>query len=327
MLQIQKLLINYNSSARSESAKYIIVHDVGGISTAKNNRDYFAGGNRNASADFFVDSNNIIQAIDYHTRYSWAVGDGRGERGKTNGNTVNIEMCLENDHMPSDQTVQNTLDLVKYLMIELGISIDNCQRHFDCSGKNCPGSFSSNNWGKWYEFKARLAGTPITIVAGKTPNTSPVVSRSDETPIQAPLNFPYANNAKIINDSLYIRDANGVKQAGHYVSNGDDVTILDVSGSKQLVLLAYPTQDGVKTGYVTNATNCIQYYFQGQWKNGSTTELVYEENGNRLGSLNPRESATPLYKRNGKLHVVYATAKGSNTKSGYVIWNGGFNKF
>ncbi|HEY8804742.1 MAG TPA: N-acetylmuramoyl-L-alanine amidase [Clostridium sp.] len=323
MLQIQKLLINYNSSARSESAKYIIVHDVGGISTAKNNRDYFAGGNRNASADFFVDSNNIIQAIDYHTRYSWAVGDGRGERGKTNGNTVNIEMCLENDHMPSDQTVQNTLDLVKYLMIELGISIDYCQRHFDCSGKNCPGSFSSNNWEKWYEFKARLAGSPITIVAGKTPNVAPVVSRSDETPTQAPLNFSYPNNAKVVGTDLYIRDANGIKQAGHYVSNNDVVTVLDVGYTSGLVKLEYPTSKGVASGFVRN-TNIV-YLSQGTWHNGSTGENIYQEaNKNlKIGSLSPRESATPLYKKNGFVHLVYNTDKGLNSKSGYSAYMGG----
>jgi len=156
MLPIQKLLINYNHSARNESPKYIVIHDVGTVSTAKNNRDYFAGGNRQTSADFFVDSTNIIQIIDYHTRYSWAIGDGAGKYGKTNGNTISIEMCLESNYTPSEQTIQNTLDLTKYLMNEFGLPEDKVIRHYDCSLKQCPKSFSANNWTKWFEFKKRL---------------------------------------------------------------------------------------------------------------------------------------------------------------------------
>lgn len=158
MLSIQKQLINYNFSKRNGGIKYIVVHDVGAVSSAQNNRDYFAGGNRNASADFFVDSNNIIQIIDYHNNYSWAVGDGRGRNGITNGNSVSIEMCLESNMQPSQKTIQNTLDLVKYLMNELNVPIDRVVTHNMASGKNCPQSFSANNWAKWHEFKAGLAG-------------------------------------------------------------------------------------------------------------------------------------------------------------------------
>ena len=313
MLPIQKLLINYNHSARSEKAKYIIIHDVGGVSTARNNRDYFAGGNRNASADFFVDSNNIIQIIDYHNRYSWSIGDGRGKYGKFNGNVVSIEMCLENNRMASDQTVQNTLDLTRYLMNELGIPIENIQRHYDCSFKACPNCFSANNWAKWYEFKARLAGVPI-----------PTQPSSDPTPVQSSLNFTYPNNAKVVGTDLYVRDASGNVLAGRYVSNGDNITVLDVSGSKQIVFVEYPTQSGVRNGFISNTSNII-YTYQSQYHNGSTSEIVYDENGSVLGSLDTRESATPLYKKNGMLHVVYDTAKGKNTKSGFVKYFAGVN--
>ena len=58
------------------------------------------------------------------------------------------------------------------------------------------------------------------------------------------------------------------------------------------------------------------------WHNGSTPEEVLDENGGHLGSLDPYESATPLYKKNGMTHVVYNTSKGPNTKSGYVKYEG-----
>ncbi|WP_279510515.1 SH3 domain-containing protein, partial [Clostridium perfringens] len=73
---------------------------------------------------------------------------------------------------------------------------------------------------------------------------------------------------------------------------------------------------------VTNATNLIRYFKQGEWLNGSTTEPVLDENGGSLGSLSPYEAATPLYKKNGMTHVVYDTSKGPNTKSGYVKFEG-----
>jgi len=312
MLPIQKLLINYNHSARSEQAKFIIIHDVGTVSTARNNRDYFAGGNRNASADFFVDSNNIIQIIDYHTRYSYAIGDGGGKYGKFNSNTVSIEMCLEINHMPSEQTVQNTLDLTKYLMNELGLSEDKVLRHKDCSDKLCPRSFSSNNWAKWFEFKARLSGTSI-----------PNQAQTNQNLITNKSNFSYANNAKAIAD-IPITNASGVKIARRYVSKNDNITVLDVSGSKQTCLIEYPTPSGVKQGCIPVSNNII-YTYQSQWVNGLTSETVYDENLSILGSLDPHESATPLYKKNGLLHVVYNTSKGKNSKSGYVKYFAGVN--
>lgn len=162
MLPIQKLYINYNFSNRSEKVKYLVIHDVGANSTAKNNRDYFNGGNRNASADFFIDSTNIIQTMDYNTHFSWAIGDGAGKYGKTNGNSVSIEMCLESNLKPSTATVNNTIDLVKYLMKALNISADNVVRHYDCSHKNCPGSFSANNWEEWTTFKKQLSNIVLT---------------------------------------------------------------------------------------------------------------------------------------------------------------------
>lgn len=157
---------------------------------------------------------------------------------------------------------------------------------------------------------------------GSAPSLAPV-----SVPSLATLKYTYPNNAKVIGDDLYIRDANGNKIPGRYVSKGDSITVLDVSGSRQLCLVEYPTPIGVKSGYVANVVSCIQYIYQDQWQNGSTNEAVLDENGASLGSLNPRESATPLYRKNGKLHVVYDTIKGANTKSGYVAWNGGFNKF
>jgi len=211
MLGIQKKLIGYNYSKRSIGAKYIVIHDVGSTgSTAQNNRDYFAGGNRQASADFFIDSNNIIQIIDYHTNYSWAIGDGAGRYGKTNSNSLSIEMCLESNGQPTEKTVQNTLDLTKYLMKELNIGIANVVRHYDCSHKACPGSFSANNWSKWNAFKTRLASTSSLISTATTDTFRVRLSWDDEkSQIGAFGQYQQAKDFANLHVGYYVYDNNG----------------------------------------------------------------------------------------------------------------------
>lgn len=158
MLYIQKQFISYNRSSRSTKPIYIVIHDTGDAgATAQNEHDYFSGGNRQSSADFFIDSNNIIQIIDTDNYYSWHCGDGGGAYGITNANSLGIEMCLGSDGNPTDATVTNTIDLVKYLMSKYGIGIDKVVRHYDASRKSCPGSVMSNSWAKWYTFKTRVS--------------------------------------------------------------------------------------------------------------------------------------------------------------------------
>ncbi|MGU8794095.1 SH3 domain-containing protein, partial [Clostridium perfringens] len=134
--------------------------------------------------------------------------------------------------------------------------------------------------------------------------------------------FTYENNAQVVGDELYLRDENGNIIPGRSVSDGDNITVLDVGYTKQLALVQYPAGKVVRQGYVTNATNLIKYFNQYSWHNGSTEEEVVDENGGHLGSLSPYEAATPLYKKNGMIHVVYDTSKGPNTKSGYVKFEG-----
>jgi len=156
MLPIQKLFINHNYSVRNAKIEYIIIHDVGASSTAKNNRDYFNVADRGASADFFVDSTNIIQLIDYNKNNSWAVGDGKNKYGINNKNSISIEMCLEANLRPSSATVTNTINLVQSLMLGLNLTQEKVLRHYDASKKLCPKSMSNNNWSLWLDFKKQL---------------------------------------------------------------------------------------------------------------------------------------------------------------------------
>ncbi|EGT3601887.1 bacteriocin, partial [Clostridium perfringens] len=95
--------------------------------------------------------------------------------------------------------------------------------------------------------------------------------------------FTYDNNAQVVGDELYLRDENGNIIPGRSVSDGDNITVLDVGYTKQLALVQYPAGDVVRQGYVTNDTNLIKYFNQSMWHNGSTEEEVFDENGGHLG--------------------------------------------
>lgn len=180
-----------------------------------------------------------------------------------------------------------------------------------------------------YQNNVNIAGIPVDrdVIHTSSCLWMPEQSTTQpSTPLQPALNFSYPNNAQVFGDDLYIRDENGNKIPGHYVTNGDHVTVLDVSYSKQLVLLEYPTSGGVRKGYVKNLPSLIKYHHESAWRNGSTSETVFEDEI-IIGLLSPWEKATPLYRRDGKLHVAYSTDKGPHTKSGYVAYNDGFSKF
>ena len=159
MLSIERKISSYNYSSRNgNSIKYITLHYTGNKGdTAKNNVDYFYGGDRSASAHYFVDDNSIWQSVeDYNS--AWAVGDGKGAYGITNQNSISIEMCCNSSGVISEKTETNALELVKYLMSKYNISISNIVRHYDASRKICP-NWSADNWSRWTTFKNKLNGT------------------------------------------------------------------------------------------------------------------------------------------------------------------------
>jgi N-acetylmuramoyl-L-alanine amidase len=166
-MRINKKQIAYNRTKRSQRPQYIVIHDTANKNKGANTDahfNYFNSGDRQASADFFVDDKQSLQVNDYHTYYTWHCGDGKGRNGITNANSIGIEICVNSDGN-YDVAFQNTVALTKHLMTELNISIDRVVRHYDASGKNCPTSMSKNNWALWDTFKAQLTlSTELTSV-------------------------------------------------------------------------------------------------------------------------------------------------------------------
>ena len=153
--------IAYNRSRRSAAIKYIVVHDTGNPdkgADAERHYQYFNGGNRDSSADVFVDDRQAIKVNDWNTYYTWHCGDGHGKYGITNANSVGVEMCVNSDG-DYDRAFERTVEVVKELMQTLGIDANHVVRHYDASRKDCPMSMSGNNWARWNEFKKRITET------------------------------------------------------------------------------------------------------------------------------------------------------------------------
>lgn len=176
MSKIVRMISIYNYGSRGgNSIKYIVLHYTGNKGdTAKDNGTYFCGGNRGASAHYFVDDNEIVQVVEEYNA-AWSVGDGKGKYNITNQNSISIEMCCNSDGKVSEKTEANALELVKSLMDKYNISINNVVRHYDASRKICP-NWSDDNWQRWSNFKSKLAGTTVnteivetTVVAETDP--------------------------------------------------------------------------------------------------------------------------------------------------------------
>ena len=161
MLKIQKKLSLINRTlANNRHIKYIVIHYVGSVSTAKNNVDYFYQLKRTGSAHYFVDDDEIWQCVD-DSNISWhcnTTGTYYHDECR-NKNSIGVEMCCKKDEQGNlyvtDQTMKNTQELVRYLMDMHGVKEENVIRHYDVTHKLCPAPLVADE-SKWNRFKKGL---------------------------------------------------------------------------------------------------------------------------------------------------------------------------
>lgn len=170
MLPINKkiTLVNFSNSSLTR-VKYIVIHFVGAVSTAKNNADYFYNKYVGASAHYFTDEKSIWQIVE-DKNDAWHVGIPKGSTYKhaycRNSNSIGIEMCVKKDSKGNwyfePETIKNTIELTSYLMKLYNIPIQNVVRHFDVTGKDCPSPFVKN-LSSWQSFKNELVEEEIDM--------------------------------------------------------------------------------------------------------------------------------------------------------------------
>ena len=164
--------VNYyrgNGNGGTKQNKYIVVHYVGAVSTAKNNADYFFSVNRQASANYFVDENEIYRVVK-DSDSAWHVGANQYYNDARNTNSIGIEMCCywNNGKLDvSEKVISNTIELVKDLMAKYNIPASHVARHYDVTRKNCPAPLVENP-ARWDDFKARLGGSSKPINNNKS---------------------------------------------------------------------------------------------------------------------------------------------------------------
>lgn len=149
---------NYREE-RSGEIEYIVIHYTGNNGdTAKSNAIFFANDKIGASAHFFVDENEVWQSVkDEDT--AWHCGTTKQFKHPAcrNYNSLGVELCSrlqDGKYFFKEETVNNAVNLVRFLMDKYNIEVDHVIRHFDVTGKYCPAPFIDE--GKWQEFLTRL---------------------------------------------------------------------------------------------------------------------------------------------------------------------------
>lgn len=164
---INEKLIRYNfvKGRGGNKVEWIVVHDTANTRAGANaeaHYKYFNGGNRSASAHYFVDDKQVLRIVkDGDT--AWHCGDnqkylnGGGTLKGTvkNSNSIGIEICINSDG-DYNKTVARTQELVIHLLKTYSLPLDRVIRHHDVSGKLCPGTMKANNWQAWRAFKTTL---------------------------------------------------------------------------------------------------------------------------------------------------------------------------
>lgn len=150
-------LTNHTRMSKRD-VEYIVMHYTGNSKdTAKNNANYFAGANREASAHFFVDNASIYQSVKLRDT-AWHCGTKKAyyHNNCRNNNSLSIEMCCTaGNYKISDVTQQNAAYLCAHLCQMIGISAEQVDtyvlRHYDVTHKKCPAQMVDEN--EWAGFK------------------------------------------------------------------------------------------------------------------------------------------------------------------------------
>lgn len=157
MVKINRKLtkVNYTPLTNKRNM-WIVIHYVGAVSSAKANANYFYSVNRKASANYFVDENEIWQVVD-DMDGAWHVGAYKYYNSCRNNNSIGIEMCCKYNGKWyfEDATVKNTIELTRYLMKKYNIPIERVCRHYDVTLKICPEPFVRDE-NAWKEFLKKI---------------------------------------------------------------------------------------------------------------------------------------------------------------------------
>lgn len=203
---------NNTTSYYNRPLDYIVVHYTAGTTSrtgsAYNTAVMFSNPSIYASADFIVDDTTAVQFNpDIRNVYCWHCGDNKNYNkgaslyGKCqNYNSIGIEVCSsnktgqmtqanDNNYYFTDAVVNKTVELVKYLMQTYNIPASRVIRHYDVTGKYCPGikgwNEDSGDTSKWNAFKAKISSTTSTTNTTTSSKTTTKTTQTSTSTIKA----------------------------------------------------------------------------------------------------------------------------------------------
>ncbi len=190
--------ISYGDKRDLSLIRYIVIHYTGNKrDTAKANANYFATSNtRQAGAHFFIDKNGEIWKSINMNRTAWAVGGSKyaNECSKGGGkyysvcrnlNSVSIELC---DCITNTNWAQMLAcrELVLYIQKKCP-NAKTIIRHWDVTGKPCPGCMSGKHNAKWNNFHNFLTGNTsfkARVLQKAALRSSPKITSNNKTGVK-----------------------------------------------------------------------------------------------------------------------------------------------
>ena len=176
---------NHGGNRSASSIKYLVYHFTANkTDKAENNAKYFHNNVVKASAHVFVDDTSVWHSVPYE-QIAWSVGGskyrncsstgGGSMYGKiTNSNSISIEMCSTNGVI-TDATMRNAAAIGKAIMAKYNIPASNVYRHFDVTGKSCPGwtGWIGSNHSQWDKLKSYITGSAVQPSAPSASSSTP----------------------------------------------------------------------------------------------------------------------------------------------------------
>lgn len=227
---------NYGKQRNLSDIRYIGIHYTSNDGDSDEaNGNYFKDAIRNASAHYFVDSDSVTRSVP-DNYIAWSVGGGKwndcGITGGgrlygicTNANSINIELCddcKDGVVKATQATIDNAIELTKFLMVKYNIPASNVIRHFDVNGKHCPAYWMDNNaWEN--EFHSKLTATSTPVETGVTPYRVRLAWNNPKSQIGAYNDLNNAINA--CKDGYTVFDNNGTVVYTKYVPDTTPVVV------------------------------------------------------------------------------------------------------
>lgn len=175
-MNINKNITTVNRTVANRTAadiKYLVVHYVGAVSTAKNNTIYYGTVDRQASSHYFVDATSIWQCVE-EKDVAWHCGTNKGYKHPEcrNANSIGLEICCLKDAdgklILDPLAVIRATELAQDIARRYNLDEAHILRHYDITSKNCPAPLVENA-DAWDAFKRTVSvGRTITVDTIKT---------------------------------------------------------------------------------------------------------------------------------------------------------------